>query len=263
MKENYIVTLTTEYGNKSPYSAVIKGVLLSKIPHLNVIEFSNDVKSNDIISASYILKTASIHFPPGTIHLIGVDMNPLTYKQMLVVKYNEMFFVGSDNGIFSLLFKNMDVEVFAVDLTKVDYHVSFPEKEIFPYIVEQLVNQVPMDQFAVLANIETIKELLTPAIQENNIKGSVIFIDGYENAITDITHNEFDEMKSKFNSFRVFFRRKSDIRQINNSYEQEKSGEALALFNSFGYLEIAIRQGHAKSLLGLDIGSNIIIEFYD
>jgi S-adenosylmethionine hydrolase len=102
MKENYIVTLTTEYGNKSPYSAVIKGVLLSNLPSINLIEFSNDVKSNDIISASYIIKTASLHYPPGTIHLIGVDMNPQAYKQFLIVKHNGMYFVGSDNGIFSL-----------------------------------------------------------------------------------------------------------------------------------------------------------------
>jgi S-adenosylmethionine hydrolase len=38
-------------------------------------------------------------------------------------------------------------------------------------------------------------------------------------------------------------------------------GERLALFGSTGFLEIAINQGKASSLLGLEVTDSVVVEF--
>jgi S-adenosylmethionine hydrolase len=48
---------------------------------------------------------------------------------------------------------------------------------------------------------------------------------------------------------------------INHSYQEVPIGEIVALFGSTGHLEIAINQGNAASLLGLDINDPVRVEF--
>ncbi len=263
MNKNSVVTFTTEYGNKSPYTAALKGLLLTKNPSITIVDISNEIAFNDILTTSYLLKTSAFYFPKGTIHLVGVEFNIVKYKQILIYACHEMYFIAADNGLGTLLFRDKECSVYALKTEILQVNKVFPEKDIFPFIVSHLLSDKPIDQIAVKASTQTERATLSPVIQGNMIKGSVIFIDGYENVITDITRKEFDMMQLKYSGFELLYRRKSGIRKISESYEEDRSGDTIALFNSFGYLEIAIKQGNAKSLLGLEPGNNVIIEFYD
>ena len=65
-----------------------------------------------------------------------------------------------------------------------------------------------------------------------------------------ITREEFEERR-KGRSFRIVFKRDEQIDRISESYADVGEGEKLALFNSAGYLEIAIQKGNAAGLFGL------------
>lgn len=94
------------------------------------------------------------------------------------------------------------------------------------------------------------KNPLRPAIGDDWIDGQIIFIDNFENVIVNITRHEFEELR-KGRSFKINFKRDEVIDHISESYADVAEGEKLALFNSAGYLEIAINKGNAAGLLGL------------
>ena len=77
-----------------------------------------------------------------------------------------------------------------------------------------------------------------------------IFIDNFENVIVNITREQFEEQR-KGRSFRIIFKRDEEIDRISETYADVTEGEKLALFNSAGYLEIAINKGNAAGLFGL------------
>ena len=85
---------------------------------------------------------------------------------------------------------------------------------------------------------------------ENWIEGQIIFIDNYENVIVNITRSYFEEQR-RGRKFRIVFKRDEQIDKISESYADVHEGEKLALFNSAGYLEIAINKGNAAGLFGL------------
>jgi S-adenosylmethionine hydrolase len=87
-------------------------------------------------------------------------------------------------------------------------------------------------------------------LENNLIEGQIIFIDSFENVIVNITHEQFEEQR-KGRSFRIVFKRDEVIDRISESYADVPEGEKLALFNSAGYLEIAINKGNAAGLFGL------------
>lgn len=106
-----------------------------------------------------------------------------------------------------------------------------------------------------------------PVIENNVLKGRVVFIDRYGNVVTNITRKEFD-MVRKERDFVIMFKKASlDIRKISTTYTDVSEARGVALFNSSGNLEIAIRDGAqgngggANQLFGLKMGSIIRIEF--
>ncbi len=100
-------------------------------------------------------------------------------------------------------------------------------------------------------NIEFVeKHHLRPLLDQNWIEGQIIFIDNFENVIVNITREQFEEQR-KGRSFRIVFKRDEVIDHISETYADVNEGEKLALFNSAGYLEIAINKGNAAGLFGL------------
>ncbi len=82
------------------------------------------------------------------------------------------------------------------------------------------------------------------------MEGQILFIDHFENIIVNITHDQFEEQR-RGRSFKIIFKRDEVINVISETYANVKEGEKLALFNSAGYLEIAINKGNAAGLFGL------------
>jgi S-adenosylmethionine hydrolase len=103
------------------------------------------------------------------------------------------------------------------------------------------------------------KILFKPAVEKNIIKGIIIYIDSFENVITNITEQLFKKI-GKGRKFSVLFRGES-INKIYKSYNDVPVGEIVAIFGSNGHLEIAINQGNASGLLGLGINDTVMIEF--
>jgi S-adenosylmethionine hydrolase len=94
------------------------------------------------------------------------------------------------------------------------------------------------------------KNHLRPVLDNNWMEGQIIFIDNFENVIVNITREQFEEQR-KGRSFNIVFVRNEVIDRISETYADVPQGEKLALFNSAGYLEIAINKGNAAGLFGL------------
>jgi len=94
------------------------------------------------------------------------------------------------------------------------------------------------------------KKHLQPIIEQQFIEGQIIFIDSFENVIVNINREQFEENR-KGRGFKIVFRRDETIDQLSENYADVAEGEKLALFNSAGYLEIAINKGNAAGLFGL------------
>ena len=94
------------------------------------------------------------------------------------------------------------------------------------------------------------KRPLRPIIHADYLEGQIIFIDSFENIVVNIRKEHFEEQRIG-RPFQILFRRDETIDRISESYADVASGDKLALFNSAGYLEIAINKGNAAGLFGL------------
>ncbi|MDA7570491.1 SAM-dependent chlorinase/fluorinase [Flavobacteriaceae bacterium] len=272
------VTLTTDFGHKDYSIAVIKAALLSQIPEVNIIDISHQISPYNHSETAYILKNSYAAFPKGSIHIIGVESEFTPENIHLAMEFDGHFFIGADNGIFSLIKEELkSTKIVAINIHK-SVITSFPVLDVFINVAAHIsrdgeleVIGSPINEICELTNI---KPVINP--EENKILGSVIYIDNYGNVVTNITEKLFKKI-GKTRNFMISARTLK-FREIHNSYggsidfslpkeKREEDGKKVALFNSAGHLELAVYKsnpstvGSASSLFGLNYRDPITIEF--
>src|SRR5690606_30332344 len=126
-----IITLTTDLGYTDFYQAALKGSLLSLYPEVRIVDISHQVPSFDIQNAAFILRNAYPYFPENTVHLIGIDSVFNDETKYIALRYNNHYFVGTDNGIFSLMFDSDPSEIVELNIMQDLRYLHFPLTDIF------------------------------------------------------------------------------------------------------------------------------------
>ena len=262
-----IITLTTDWGTKDHYLASVKGNLLKNIPNVQIIDISHEIPPFDIYQTSFILKNSYRDFPDGTIHIIGVNSEASIQTPHTAIRIDNQYFIGADNGIFSLIFDKTPDEIVELEIYQTTDKFTFSTRDVFIKAAQHIIQNNNLSQLgSVKQHIRQLKSFEPIIVHEEaenrtTITGKVIYIDRYENVMTNIGERHFLEHQKNrkfvitFNSF------DDDLNKISQSYNDVPSSEMLALFDSNRLLEIAVNQGNASSLLGLYIDTKVRVVF--
>ena len=255
-----IITLTTDLGDKDIYLAALKGSIFKLLPTVNIVDITNSVAAFNIQQAAFILKNSFYYFPDDTVHLIGIDTVYSDQTKYLAVRYKNHYFVGADNGIFSLMFTEEPEEMFEINIMQDLKFLHFPLADIFVKAACHLASGKHINQIGLPVSGIEKKMNLQPVIEKNLIKGMVIYIDSFQNVITNITKDLFNQIQQG-RQFVLTFKRNESINHLSWHYSEVPEGEKLCLFGISDHLEIAINKGNASGLLGLNLGDSVIIDF--
>jgi len=258
-----IITLTTDLGTKDYYVSSIKGSILSQYPEANIVDISHNVPKFDIAQAAFILRNVIRDFPAGTIHIIGIMPDASPDVSHMAVLYKDQYFIGADNGIFSLVFDTPPQKIVELTITQDTDFLTFPSKDVFVKAACHIARGGTLEVIGHKREQITERSLFRAVVDNHTIRGTVIYIDSYGNVITNISEQLFKEVR-RGRDFTISFRTPGyDIHEISSSYQGVVESERLALFGYTGFLEIAINIGHASDLLGLRINDIVRVEFHD
>jgi len=254
-----IVTFTSDFGTTDHYVAIVKGAMLCENPNLNIIDITHNIENYNIVQGAYVLKNSYKSFPEGTIHILSINNFYSKKRRFLAVRYEGHYFIGPDNGIFSLLFDELPDDVYQLEFKNKGI---FPLKKVIAKAVGHITHQLPFNEIGLPANNLEQRITFQPVISPAQIRGSVIYVDNYENVIVNISRKLF-EQTWKERGYKIYFRRNDPISKINLNYYDVSIGETLCRFNSANLLEIAINMGKASSMLGLKVEDTVQIDFED
>lgn len=255
-----IITLTSDWGLKDHYLGAVKGAILSRLPEALIIDITHTIPSFNSEQAAFILRNAYPNYPKGTVHILAINTEESEKFPHTAIRYNGHYFIGTDNGVFSLLCDKPPDKVVEIQVPQDTDYFTFSTRDRFVKVAVHLAKGGKIEELGKVKNKILEKILLKPVIDKDVIRGHVMYIDSYENVIINITEPLFSENR-KGRKFSIFFR-SYEIKKISRSYQDVPPGEILALFDSNRYLEIAINQGNAAGLLGLDYKDMIRIEFH-
>ena len=273
-----VISLITDFGTKDHYVGSVKGALYSELNDLRIVDISHSISPFNIIEAAYIIENSYKNFPIGSIHIIGVDSEKTPEQNHLVIKLDGHYFICADNGILSLLTAKIKPEKIININVHNELPTTFSVLDVFVKIAAHIYRGGSID--LVGSKIEKLKELynINPILNEktNEIIGNVIYVDNYENVVTNITKKIFQdfgksrkfEINARNYKFKQIVKSYSEaIRFDINKESRKEIGKKIALFNKSDYLELSIYKsnpllsGGASSLFGLNYRDIIIIKF--
>ncbi len=253
-----IITITSDWNNDDFYLGALKGSILSHNPDVQITDLSNQVPPFNLSIAAFRVKHSYHYFPAGSVHIIAVNSEMRENRPLVAVKASKHFFIACDNGLFGLLLDGEPEEVVSLSDENTG---SFPELSAYSRAAAQIAKSGRLDGFEKFKGELQRQVPMLPAIDESVINGSVVYIDSYRNAITNISRELFEQI-GKGRSFEILVQSNHyRIKHLNSRYNETSPGEMLALFNSIGLLEIAINNGNVADLLNLGLNSSIRIKF--
>lgn len=273
-----IITLTSDFGMKDYFVAAIKGAIYSDLPNAQIVDITHNIAPFNITETAYIIKNAYKHFPKGSIHIIGVDSEANKENKHIALKLDGHYFVGTDNGIISLLTQELNPEKIVEITVQNEITTGFSMLDVFVKVACHIARGGSLDIVGKnCLDYKIIKETQAIISPDNkNIKGAIIYVDNYGNSVSNINKQLVKtvgqgrpfEIVAGRHSFKTIHQKYSDIVDFSIPPENRyKDGVKLAIFNSADYLEIAIYRsnpktvGAAVNLLGLDYHAPLIINF--
>lgn len=274
-----LITLTTDFGTKDHFVGAVKGAIYTELADAKIVDITHEISPFNITETAYILKNSYKSFPKGTIHIVGVDSELSFDNKHIALELDGHYFVCPDNGLISMIAS----EIQPTKIVEINIHdrieSSFPVLDVFVQVACFIARGGNLTVIG--KEIKDYKKLIEIQPKANQtqtqIIGGVLYIDNYGNIITNISKKMFQDVgkgrKFKVNasrySFEKIYNKYNEIVGNNTKDKNRFDGNKLALFNSAGYLEIAIYRsnlktvGGASSLLGIEYRDPIIIDFFN
>jgi hypothetical protein len=237
-----LVTLTSDIGEQDYLVGAVKGRLLRINPEFQIIDITHKLSPFNYPQAAYVCRNAIKNFPEFTFHIVLVNLFESKPEQLLLAFHKDQYLVCADNGLLGMILEERPEMVLGIPLEKTAIKNTLYCIDVAAKAITQLMNGEPIQNIGKLP--------LRPTLGEDWIEGQIIFIDNFENVIVNITQEQFEEQR-KGRRFKIVFKRDEIIERISGSYADVPQGEKLVLFNSAGYMEIAINKGNAAGLFGL------------
>ena len=243
-----LVTLLTDFGTADGYVGEVKGVLASFAPRVPVVDIAHDVAPHDIEGARLALARYWRRFPEGTVHVVVVDPGVGGSRAALAMESEGRFLIGPDNGVLSpaLLHAGARCVSLAVPASAAP---TFHGRDVFAPAAAQLASGVPLESLGTPLDAPVIRR--TPEAtrrDDGSVQGEVISVDRFGNAVTNLLALRGGEIE--LDGITLHVRR---------TYADAAPGEATALVGSSGLVEIAVRDGSAATVLGLQRGSGVVL----
>ena len=271
-KQNpFPVAIITDFGYRDHYVGAMKGVIASIAPRANVIDITHGVVAQCVVAGAIALHQSWRYFPPRTVFLAVVDPGVGTARAPIAIETRAgARFVGPDNGLLWLAAKEAGIKR-VVKLTSPRHRLSnvsatFHGRDIFAPAAAYLWRGTPISALgpelrsSLPANSIVALELPRPTESARELRGEVVYVDGFGNLVSNIDRRTAEQFGSRFRHKSLSVRIEGGAAMgILDTYGDAPEGASLAIFGSFNLLEIAIRNGNAAARFAAGPGTPVSV----
>jgi S-adenosylmethionine hydrolase len=253
-----IITLLTDFGEKDSYVGAMKGVILSICPFAKIVDLSHQIEKHNVHDGAFFLYSSAKYYPKNTIHLVVVDPGVGSQRKSIIIKSENYYFVGPDNGVLSLAALDDGVQK-VVEINNSTYYrkptsTTFHGRDIMAPVVAHLAKNEPPEKFGPLFPGWIQLEFPKVKTEKDIFLAQIIHIDRFGNIVTNITRDRFDEAQGYEKEFIEINVSNQRVKiPICTAYDQVDIGESLAIFGSSDFLEISKNQKSAADALELKV----------
>jgi S-adenosylmethionine hydrolase len=261
-----VITLLTDFGTRDGYPGVMKGVIWKIALGVQIADLSHDISPQNILEAGLLLGRTAPYFPPGTIHVAVVDPGVGTSRRGIAAQLGSQYFVGPDNGLFSLIIARAEVNketIKFVHLNRPEYWLAsvssvFHGRDVFAPVAAYLASGVSLDALGTKIEDPVRLEIPTPVRTRKGWLGQVIHIDHFGNLSTNLNLSHLQNVSAM-----VVKIKDRQVSGLVSTFGERPAGTLIALLDSSGSLAIAVVNGSAANVLNSKTSDQAEVIFND
>lgn len=253
---NGIVTFTTDFGLRDPYVGIMKGVVLSRLPGATLVDLNHQVPAQDVRVGAFYVAQSWRWFPEGTVHVVVVDPGVGTRRRILLARRAGQVFLAPDNGVLvgvvddGAEVNELDVERFALPRASATFH----GRDVFAPAAAALAAGTPPEACGRSLDEDWNRgpRWPKPLRGDGVVATEVLLVDHFGNLVSALVP---DEREGDLSEWEVSIA--GQVVPTSKTYGDVLPGALLALVNSYGHLEVAVRDGDASERLGVSAGAGL------
>jgi S-adenosylmethionine hydrolase len=247
-----IITLLTDFGTSDGYVAEVKGVLVSRVADLTLVDISHEVRLGDVRAGQYLLGRTWSWFPSETVHLAIVDPDVGTTRRALAADWVGHRFVAPDNGLLSFL--PAEARFVALPVPS-DAAPTFHGRDVFAPAAAALATNAPLDSLGAIITDPQRTPVPEPRSEGRELIGEVVYVDRFGTLVSNIPA----EVLAGSARIRVAGK---EVR-LRRTFADVARADLVAFVGSNETLEIAMRDGSAAAKLNARVGAEIRVQLKD
>ena len=261
--KNPIVTLTTDFGTKDHFLAVLKGVILGICRGADIVDISHETHPFEIQEGAFVIAQAYRYFPKKTIHVVVVDPGVGSARRPILVEAAGQYFIAPDNGVLAMVYTGIEHKV--REITAEKYFLqpvsqTFHGRRHLAPTAAHLATGIRPSLFG-----KVIDDHLKPSFTEPNRAskrlwvGTILYIDRFGNLITNFHIDNFASVRIKPFELAIGTQH---LNELGSTFAEMPPNAPFVIIGSSGYLEVAANQGSAARLLGCGVGAPCELTLY-
>jgi S-adenosylmethionine hydrolase len=241
-----MIVLFSDFGVDDIYVGQLKVALLEHLsPGAVIVDLLHSVPRYQVPAGAHLLAALQSRFPAGAVFVAVVDPGVGTSRDAVVLRANDKWYVGPDNGLLSVVgARAIGCRAWRIVWRPRELSVSFHGRDLFAPVAALIAeNRLPADR---MREIEALNVRLGP-----EDLSEVIYIDHYGNALTGLRATSV----TRTATVAVRGQRLSYARV----FAEVPAGSAFWYENSIGLVEIAANHADAAELLGIEVGDAVTV----
>lgn len=238
------IVLFTDFGSGDLYVGQVKAVLQRLAPGIPVIDLLHEAPAFNVRASAHLLAAMVGCFAEDSVFLTVVDPGVGGVRNALVVKADDRWYVGPDNGLLSVIgARAAKGDCWRIVWQPEQLSDSFHGRDLFAPVAATLAVQgsLPRDWFEHAGTLDV--EFGGDDLPE------IIYVDHYGNAHTGIRARGIPR-----EALLAAGERRMKYARV---YSEVTEGEAFWYENSQGLVEIAVNRGNAARSLNVKIGDRV------
>ncbi len=261
------ITFLSDFGTSDEYVGVIRSIIRSVVPGVEVIDLTHEIAPHDIRGAGLILARSAQYLAPGVV-LGVVDPGIGSERRRVAIEVGDgqSVLVGPDNGIFAPAVAMVGGATRAVELADPAHHLPAPGmvfdgRDVFAPVAAHLCAGVPITEFGPEINTASLKPGILPVTHEKDgmLRAEVLWQDRFGNLQLNVGPEDLAAPRS----VRVGWTGRDEVVPWVSTFAEVAPGGLGLLIDSYGLVALVADRTSAADVTGLGPGSEVTLESID
>jgi S-adenosylmethionine hydrolase len=262
------ITFLTDFGLQDDFVGTCHGVMKRIAPDAEILDITHGIRPGRVLQGALLLRNTLPYMPEG-VHLAVVDPGVGSSRRALALRDGEgRLYVGPDNGLLLPAAERFGGIDAVHELANPEYSLqpvsrTFHGRDLFSPAAAHLARGVDLAELGPPIDPEALVSLDLPEAEvgQTRIRATVLAVDRFGNAALNIGRDQLDRV-SVVPGSRVELRARGEryYAVAVRTFGDAGPGELLLYEDSYRNAAIAVSRGSAAELLGVDEGSEVLIQ---